>query len=70
MIIKRRVYRSKSILSVTLALAVMFSSAVYAWGYSVDEYASTGEPGAVVMEDFESVTNLSASSARGRPSWM
>lgn len=66
MIIKRRVYRSKLILSVTLALAVMFSSAVSALGYSVDEYASTGEPGAVVMEDFESVTNLSASSARGK----
>lgn len=66
MIIKRRVYRSKSILSMTLALAVMFSSAVSAWGYSVDEYASTGEPGAIVMEEFESITNLSASSARGK----
>ncbi|WP_127589685.1 family 10 glycosylhydrolase [Paenibacillus lautus] len=67
MIIKRRVYRSsKSILSMTLALAVMFSSAVSAWGNSFDAYASTGEPGAVVIEDFESITNLSASSARGK----
>ncbi|MGE7057476.1 family 10 glycosylhydrolase, partial [Paenibacillus glucanolyticus] len=67
MITKRRVYRSsKSVLSMTLALAVMFSSAVSAWGNSIETNASGGEPGAVVLEDFESITNLFASSVRGK----
>ena len=71
MITKRRVYRSsKSILSMTLAFAVMLSSAVSVWGNSVETNASAGQPEAVVLEDFESVTNLFASSVRGRPSWI
>ena len=67
MITKRRVYRSgKSILSMTLAFAVMLSSAVSVWGSSVETNASAGQPEAVVLEDFESVTNLFASSVRGK----
>lgn len=67
MIAKSRVYRSsKPILSMTLALAVMLSSAVSTWGSTVDGHAITGDPEAVVIENFESVTNLFASSARGK----
>lgn len=49
-----------------LAFVVMFSPAVSAAENFFDMSGTAEAPEAVVLEDFESVTNLSASSARGK----